>query len=235
MANQELFKLENAVRKAEGAWDRQMKRDGHLKKESRDISTADPTRMSPTARAFYHEYTAAKSLLDGEAGRTDLFGGTPASPATFQEPEGETTGKKAKNSRKGATLTVVAGGFPPPDEVLTPEDMTRQVVAPEMYNDLRALYAGEGLYQPKPVAKVTPLNDQHWVVTEVAEYHVVLNRCIPEDNYEGDTFANMEGREPGDWAGLLFKTGKGNSPSFVMLNNAQTMAALPGDPLQQTG
>lgn len=232
MANQELYKLENAVRKAESAWDRQMKRDGHLKKESRDISTADSMRMSPTARAFFHEYQAAKQKLDDEANRTDLFGGTPADPADLGGGEDdEDDEKKSKPRGKKPKLQVVTGNYPRPDEVLTPEGLDRRIISPQLMDDWRKLSAAESLTNAKPTAKVIPYDEQHWVVTEVGEGYVVLNRCIPEDRYEGNTIANLEGRAAGDWDGLLFRSGAGRSPMFVLLNSAQAIACVAGDPL----
>jgi hypothetical protein len=227
MANQELYKLENAVRKAESAWDRQMKRDGHLKKESRDISTAEPKHMSPTARAFFYEYTASKSLLDAEAGKVDLFGGTPSDPVNLG---GDAPAEKGKG-KKGGHLSVVTHQYPRPDEVITPEGMPRRIVAPETLTDWRALSATETIAKDKPTAKVVQLDEQHWVVVEVGEGYAVLNRCIPEDQYEGNTVPNLADRQPGDWDGLLFRSGPGRSPSFVLLNSTQSMACLAGDPL----
>lgn len=223
MANQELFKHENAVRKAEGAWDRQMKRDGHLKKESRDISTAEPQHMSPTARAFYHEYTNAKAVLDAEAERTDLFGDSPAT--------GKQGGTAPPLNPPGNVIHLPT--FKNPDDIGTPDGLTRKIVAPQMLVDLRAIYAGDSLMKDKPTAKVVPLDGQHWVVVEVAEHYVVLNRCIPENDFTGNTFPSMKDgqREAPDWDGLLFKSGPGRSPSFVMVNSAQSMAVLAGDPL----
>lgn len=223
MANQELYKLENAVRKAESAWDRQMKRDGHLKKESRDISNCDASRMSPTARAFYHEYANAKQLLDAEAERSDLFGHTPANPGSYAE--------DAAQGKGAPDLKVVTGNYPRPDEVITPQDMPRRIVAPEVLGDWRKLSASESLGKDKPTAKVIPLDDQHFVVVEVSDHYVVLNRVIPHDQYEGNTIENLKDREPGDWDGLVFKSGPGKSPSFVMLNAAQAIACVAGDPL----
>lgn len=229
MANQELFKLENAVRKAESAWDRQMKRDGHLKKESRDISTADPSRMTPTARAFFHEYVAAKRLLDAEAQQCDLFGGTPADPARLDDTEPEP--KKAKG--KASHLTVVTNTYPPAAEVITPDGMARKIVQPSLVEDWRALDASESLLKAKPTAKVVAFDEQYWVVSEVGDGYVVLNRCIPHLEFEGNTIETLENRSADDWEGLLFRSGSGKSPQYVLLNNAQCVACVAGDPLSE--
>lgn len=229
MANAELFKYENSVRKAESAWDRQMKRDGHLKKESRDISEANTATMSPTARAFYNEYAVAKKRLDDEAVRTNLFGGSAADP---DGDDSEEDAPKPKAAGKKTHLSVIAGqDVPNPDDVVTPEDVPRRVVTPEVLADYAGLCCAQTLVKDKPTAKVIELDQQHFVVVEVNEHFVLLNRCIHEDQHEGNKIPNLKDRDGDDWEGLLVKSGPGKSPSFVLLNSSQSVACVAGDPL----
>jgi hypothetical protein len=258
--NQELFKLENAVRKAEGAWDRQMKRDGHLKKESRDISNSDSSRMSATARAFYHEYTVSKDLLDREAGHENLFGGTPANPTVLSgvagssitvtvdnpgtitiedppamdpkdmhDPEERSVGKIAKGKRAKKTATT----YPHPNLVNTGA-YDKKIVGPDLYEALRK-ESVETLMAKKPSAKIHPLGDIKYVVTGIEEHFVVLTRCVPVDDWGDQKIANMEGREPDDFKGLLFGRNGKVKPDWVLHNQGQSIAVLPGDPLASVG
>lgn len=231
MANQELFKYENSVRKAESAWDRQMKRDGHLKKESRDISEANTATMSATARAFYYEYEAAKAKLDDEATRTNLFGGSPASPE--DKPAAAAASKPADKGKKSHLQVVDGKKHPHPDEIITPDDLPRRVVSPEVFDDYAGLLATATLGKPKPSAKVIELDEQHFVVVEAAEHYVVLNRCIHEGRFEGTVIQSLDHRDGEDWEGLVFKSGSGRAPSFVLLNSSQAIACVPGDALSE--
>lgn len=240
--NQELYKLENTVRKAESAWDRQMKRDGHLKKESRDISTCTPATMSPTARAFYHEYTAAKTKLDDEANRTNLFGGSPAAPNDGLDDDDADDDEQQPRGRRGkgkASHLQVVTPAATPENVQTPDGMPVKVVAPQLLDDWRALCAAESLGKKNPTAKVIVLEGGTWVCTQVGEGFAVLTRCVTEHEYEGERHDSMEGRDPDDTAGLVFRSGPGRSPQYVLMNSGQSVAAVAGDPLQnvqlQTG
>ena len=230
--NQELYKIENNVRKAESAWDRQMKREGHLKKESRDISTASAATMSPVARAFYNDYKAALGQLTGEAGAPDLFGGTRADPPSFGDHK-----NSAPKAKKGkGHLSVVSASTPDASAIETPDGMTRRIVSVGALADLRKMASGESLMKAKPAAKVYDCDGQTYVVTESTPDYVVLNACVLHDRWDGQTVASMGGREAGDWCGLLFK-GKDASGTqeYVMQSSAQTVACVAGDPLAGVG
>jgi hypothetical protein len=214
--NAELYKNENSVRKAESAWDRQMQRDGHLKRESRDISCADPQFMTPTARAFYYEYVAARDALDAVATSVDLFGGSPARPKDFSQ----------KPSPEKPALTN-------PDAVVTPPDMARHIVAPTVLAEWKASSAVESLSKPKPSAKLVRLDELTYVVTGVSEDYVILTRCLFEDEWDGDVIETVAAADdPSNLVGLKFKTGTGkNAINYVMCNSAQSVACIAGDPL----
>lgn len=221
MANQELFKLENAVRKAESAWDRQMKRDGHLKKESRDISSVDPSRMSPTARAFYHEYAAAKSALDAEAGHTNLFGGTPADPHDDDEPD------------------TPAPAYPRPEEVWTPDDVERRIVSPKALEGFKKANGKMKFDAKTPNAVLVPLDNREWLPWYVGDGYVLLQVAVPESSFMGDTHQAIPEEtgevhaDAGARAGFLFRGGAvKNAPSYVL--QAELLAVVAGDPVAAT-
>ena len=220
-----------------------MKRDGHLKKESRDISNSEPGRMSATARAFYNDYLAAKDLLDTEAVTPDLFGGSPANPqgmtGALKNADPSAPAGKAAGSKKGTGKAAVASSpqqFPRPDEVITPDDMARKIVAPETFNSWRDSVALFKPFDKVPLGKVIQLDGQAFVPVEAGDGFVILNGCVPEDHFTGTVTQDMTGREPGDWSGLLFKEGTGKkAAAYVLLNKAQSLAVLAGDPLAAVG
>lgn len=214
--NQTLQKLADGASKTYRAWQSQMRRDGFTKREQLSATNVQLSDMTPAARALFADYQKAQRELNHEAC-------TCSQPDMFEEDESD--GNKS--------LTVVSGGYPDPASVAIPDGLARRIVAPQMLADLRQLSAAATLIKAKPTAKIHQLDEMYWVVTSVAHDYVVLTRCLPEDQYVG-TVVQGVGPED-DWTGLLFRSGPGKAASFVLLNSAQSIACVAGDPLADVG